>query len=110
MRLALPLLVALLPLASALYAGTPVVELTASNFQAKVKSGGVWMVEFYAPWWVLINHPRSLTSVRPGRAMRAPSAGGLLGAMALPPGAPAGPTPHPWPRGADGDTSSMHCS
>jgi hypothetical protein len=50
MRVALPLLVALLPLASAFYAGTPVVELTASNFQSKVKSGGVWMVEFYAPW------------------------------------------------------------
>jgi hypothetical protein len=50
MKLALPLLIAVLPLAAAMYAGTPVVELNPSNFQSKVKSGGVWMVEFYAPW------------------------------------------------------------
>eukprot|EP00883_Tetradesmus_obliquus_P011814 jgi/Sobl393_1/4620/SZX79247.1 len=27
-----------------------VVSLTESNFNSKIKSGGVWMVEFYAPW------------------------------------------------------------
>eukprot|EP00878_Enallax_costatus_P001518 GHUV01001669.1.p1 GENE.GHUV01001669.1~~GHUV01001669.1.p1 ORF type:complete len:459 (+),score=78.64 GHUV01001669.1:164-1540(+) len=27
-----------------------VVSLTSSNFDSKIKSGGVWMVEFYAPW------------------------------------------------------------
>eukprot|EP00882_Tetradesmus_deserticola_P001203 GHRQ01001301.1.p1 GENE.GHRQ01001301.1~~GHRQ01001301.1.p1 ORF type:complete len:457 (+),score=199.58 GHRQ01001301.1:162-1532(+) len=27
-----------------------VVTLTADNFDSRIKSGGVWMVEFYAPW------------------------------------------------------------
>lgn len=36
---------------SALYSpGGPVTVLTTSNFKSKVKSGGVWLVEFYAPW------------------------------------------------------------
>ena len=34
-----------LPAAQALYSGNgPVVELTPANMQAKIKSGGVWMV------------------------------------------------------------------
>ena len=39
-------------LASALYSkGSGVVDLTAGNFDGKVKSSdGVWIVEFYAPW------------------------------------------------------------
>ncbi|GJP76196.1 hypothetical protein CLOP_g6565 [Closterium sp. NIES-67] len=33
------------------YAGTDVIELTASNFRSKVaQDDHVWMVEFYAPW------------------------------------------------------------
>jgi protein disulfide-isomerase A6 len=37
--------------AAALYgAGSPVVELTPSNFESKIRQGGVWLVEFYAPW------------------------------------------------------------
>ena len=36
----------------ALYSSTPVTELTPSNFESKLKSG-VWMVEFYAPWYVI---------------------------------------------------------
>lgn len=38
--------------AQAMYtAGSGVVDLTASNFQSKIKGeGGVWLVEFYAPW------------------------------------------------------------
>ncbi|GFR51819.1 hypothetical protein Agub_g14281 [Astrephomene gubernaculifera] len=37
--------------ASAFYsANGPVVELTASNIKSKVKSAGIMMVEFYAPW------------------------------------------------------------
>eukprot|EP00877_Chromochloris_zofingiensis_P007928 jgi/Chrzof1/3389/Cz12g23180.t1_PDI4 len=36
---------------SAFYSSSgPVVSLTASNFESKIKSGGVWLVEFYAPW------------------------------------------------------------
>lgn len=31
-------------------AGSSVVDLTDTNFEANVKSGGVWLVEFYAPW------------------------------------------------------------
>jgi len=45
--------VALVPtLTSALYSrGSGVVDLTAGNFDGKVKSSdGVWIVEFYAPW------------------------------------------------------------
>ena len=40
------------PLAvSALYsASSPVVQLTPDNFESKIKKGGVWIVEFYAPW------------------------------------------------------------
>jgi protein disulfide-isomerase A6 len=35
----------------ALYsASSPVVDLTESNFEAKVKSSGFYLVEFYAPW------------------------------------------------------------
>lgn len=37
--------------AHAMYSsGGPVVELTPENFEKKIKSGGVWIVEFYAPW------------------------------------------------------------
>lgn len=36
--------------AAAFYAGSDVVTLTEANFQSKIKSGGVWLVEFYAPW------------------------------------------------------------
>jgi hypothetical protein len=48
------LMLALLPQASALYSSSsPVIELTPSNFDAKIKSSkGVWLVEFYAPWCV----------------------------------------------------------
>lgn len=31
--------------AAAFYQGTDVVTLTASNFESKIKSGGVWLVE-----------------------------------------------------------------
>ena len=38
--------------AVALYApSSPVTSLDSSNFSAKLKTG-VWMVEFYAPWYV----------------------------------------------------------
>jgi protein disulfide-isomerase A6 len=37
--------------AQALYsASSPVIQLTADNFESKIKKGGVWIVEFYAPW------------------------------------------------------------
>ena len=38
--------------AAALYsASSPVIQLTPDNFEAKIKGrGGVWIVEFYAPW------------------------------------------------------------
>lgn len=36
---------------NALYSSSSdVVSLTDSNFESKIKSGGVWLVEFYAPW------------------------------------------------------------
>ena len=37
----------------AMYSSTAVTELTPSNFESKLKSG-VWMVEFYAPWYVVV--------------------------------------------------------
>jgi hypothetical protein len=47
----LALLVAWPGLAAALYSSTgPVIQLTPDNFEAKIKKGGVWVVEFYAPW------------------------------------------------------------
>lgn len=48
--LLLAALMILQPVAALYSAGGPVVELTESNFKSKIKSGGVWMVEFYAPW------------------------------------------------------------
>jgi len=45
------LLLAAVPYAAAFYSSSgPVIELTPSNFESKIKSGGIWLVEFYAPW------------------------------------------------------------
>lgn len=41
--------------ANALYSsGDEVIELTAANFNSKViQSSDVWLVEFYAPWYII---------------------------------------------------------
>jgi len=37
--------------AHALYSSSsPVIQLTPDNFDRSIKKGGVWIVEFYAPW------------------------------------------------------------
>lgn len=55
--LCLAVLSAVLASAQALYsAGGPVVVLEQSNFKSKLKDG-IWMVEFYAPWYVLPGWP-----------------------------------------------------
>lgn len=30
--------------------GSSVISLTSTNFESKIQSGGIWLVEFYAPW------------------------------------------------------------
>ena len=49
-----PLAIALLvlaPPALAMYgSGSAVLSLTPENFDKTLKNGGVWMIEFYAPW------------------------------------------------------------
>jgi thioredoxin-like negative regulator of GroEL len=41
--------------ANALYSsGDEVIELTAANFNSKViQSSDLWLVEFYAPWYII---------------------------------------------------------
>jgi hypothetical protein len=53
MRTLLLLAVGVMQTAAMYTARSPVVTLDPSNFQEKVKSSeGVFLVEFYAPWWV----------------------------------------------------------
>lgn len=52
--LCLAVLSAVLASAQAVYTqGGPVTVLEQKNFQSKLKTG-IWMVEFYAPWYVNI--------------------------------------------------------
>ena len=53
---------------------TVIQRLTTENFDARTRLGGIWIIEFYAPW---CKHCSSSTA-KVKQAVRAPGGGGPL--------------------------------